>query len=131
MNKLIPIALCVAMLAGCAGMTAEQNEFAELTLETMAMGIGYDMRKSFKMTPEVQLYFDYIEAGKIGIDGARMAEGYLRKITHPLIANRIVRLSEMVGFDLDAAGNLVGVDRVDMRYLQLAAAGFKMGLSLD
>lgn len=129
MKKLILI-LSIALLTGCAGMTVEQEDLAEFAIETMAMGIAYELRGSFEMTPDVEWYFSAIEAGKLDLEGAQVAEQYLATVTHPLIANRMVRLAGMVGFDLDA-GSIVGVDRVDMRYLQTAAKGFKMGLALD
>ena len=51
-------------------------------------------------------------------------------VTHPLIANRLIRLAGMVGFDLNDAGNVINVDKVDIKLLQTAALGFKTGLSL-
>lgn len=129
MKKLILLAL--VLLTGCATMTVDRQEFTIFTVETIAIGIGYDMRDSFEMTPEIETYFTAIEQGKINLQGAQMAEQYLSSVTHPILANRLVRMAAMVGFDLNEAGNVVGVDRVDMRYLQAAARGFKMGLTLQ
>jgi hypothetical protein len=130
MKKLLLIVLALA-LVGCAGWTVDHEDLADFTVETLAIAIGYELRGSFEMTPEVERYFAAIEAGRIDLQGAQVAEAYLGTVTHPLIANRMVRLAGMVGFDLDQAGSVVGVNRVDMRYLQAAANGFRLGLTLE
>jgi hypothetical protein len=124
--------LLVAVLGtGCASMSVEQEDLAEFTVESLAIMVGYELRGSFEMTREVQWYFSAIDAGRLDLQGAQEAEAYLSTVTHPLIANRMLRLAAMVGFDLDQAGSVIGVDQVDMRYLQVAARGLRLGLDLD
>jgi len=113
-----------------AGCKDKERQVAELAIETIAMAVGYELRDSFVWTPEADSYYQAIMEGKMSLDGAQAAEGYLRTQTHPLIANRLVRLAEMVGFNLDA-GSIVGVDKVDMGLLKVAAQGFRMGMLLD
>jgi len=129
MRKLF-IAICVALLfAGCAGME-NQNELTEFTIESTAMVIGYELQESFEWSNSVQTYYDAIMADNITLDGAKAAEAYLSKVTHPMIANRLIRLAGMVGFELNVDGSIIGVDKVDKTYLKAAARGFKMGLDL-
>jgi len=129
MRKLF-IAICVALLfAGCAGME-NQNELTEFTIESTAMVIGYELQESFEWSNSVQIYYDAIMADNITLDGAKAAEAYLSKVTHPMIANRLIRLAGMVGFELNVDGSIIGVDKVDKTYLKAAARGFKMGLDL-
>ena len=123
-------ALMILPFFGCAAMQT-QDEMTDFMVETLAMTIGYEMRKSFEWTPTADQYFNWIMEGKINLDGAKIAEEYLRTVTHVLIANRLVRLASMVGFSLDDLGQVVGVDKVNIKYLQIAAQGFKMGLLLD
>jgi hypothetical protein len=131
MKKLLPIIIIGILLTGCATMTVDEQEVTEFGIESMAMLIGYEMRESFEMTPDIEFYFDAIEKGQINLQGAQMAEQYLSTITHPVLANRFLKMASMVGFDLNEAGNVVGVEKVDIRYLQAAARGFRMGLTLQ
>jgi len=121
--------MCMALVVGCAGMESNP-ELTEFTIESTGMVIGYELQGDFEWTDSVQVYYDAIMAGQISLDGAKAAEAYLSKVTHPMIANRLVRLAGMVGFDLDAAGSIIGVGNVDTTYLKAAARGFKVGLDL-
>lgn len=122
--------LALSMLVGCAGLE-EKPEVTEFAIESIGMAIGYELQGDFEWTDDVQWYYDAIMDGKITVDGAKAAEDYLKTVTHPMIANRLVRLAGMVGFDLDAAGSVIGVENVDITYLKAAAVGFKMGLDLE
>ena len=123
----------IALLIGIAvqGCNFEQSETQDFAIETLSMAIGYELRSGFEWTADVDNYYNAIMEGKISLDAAKLAEGYLRERTHPLIANRLVKLAGMVGFSLDDAGGLIGVDKVDIHLLQVAAQGFKQGLLLD
>ena len=123
--------MVLAMVAGCAGMTVEQQELTEFAIESAAMLIGYELRAAFEWSDDAEKYYQWIMAGHISLEGAKVAEKYLSGVTHPVIANRAVRLAAMVGFDLDAAGSIVGVGNVDVPMLQAAARGFRVGLDLD
>ena len=128
MKNLILILICAVLLGGAVG--CKQNDTAEFLVETMAMGIGYELRDSFEWTSDVDRYYVAIMDGKLTIDAAQAAESYLRTVTHPLIANRMTRLAGMLGFNLDDLGHIVGIGNVDIKMLQAAAFGFKMGLNL-
>lgn len=112
------------MISGC-----EQND-KDFMVETLAMAIGYEMRNDFDWNKDVDAYYNAIMAGKLSLDAAQLAEGYLRGVTHPLLANRFVALAGRVGFDLNELGSVVGVGNVDIKLLQTAATGFRMGLLL-
>jgi len=128
--KKVFVAICVALLfMGCAGMESN-SELTEFTIESTAMVIGYELQGDFEWTSSVQAYYDAIMADNITIAGAQAAEAYLGSVIHPMIANRLVRLAGMVGFDLNDAGSIIGVGNVDKTYLKAAARGFKMGLEL-
>lgn len=119
-------AVMLAVFTGC-----KQDDVTEFAVETLAMGIGYEVKGNFVWSEAADGYYQAIMEGKMSLDAAKVAEGYLREITHPLIANRFVRLAGMVGFDLSSAGEVIGVENVDMGLLKVAAQGFKMGLLLD
>ena len=125
--KYLSVALLIFMVAltGC-----QQDDATELFIETLAMTAGYEMRNHFDWNEGVDNYYLGIMDGKITLDAAKAAEAYLKTRTHPLIANRIVRIAGMVGFTLNDVGEIIGVDKVDIGFLQTAARGFKDGLSL-
>lgn len=118
--------LCIIQIIGCGNQ--QTTEFA---VETLAMTVGYELRNDFEWTQSADSYFNAIMQGKVSLDAAQAAESYLRTITHPLIANRLVGLAGMVGFNLDEYGQVISVDKVNIRLLQTAAQGFRMGLLLD
>jgi hypothetical protein len=122
---LVLVAVCV-LAVGC-----KQDATVEFTIETMALTAGYDLRNDFAWTETADQYFTAIMQGKVSLDAAKAAEGYLRTITHPLIANRLVSLAGMVGFDLNEYNQVIGVEHVNIKLLQVAAQGFRMGLLLD
>jgi hypothetical protein len=125
------IILSIITLAICATViSCEQQDRTSFAIETVGMTIGYELKDSFEWTPEVNRYYNAIMAGKLSIDSAKTAEAYLRTVTHPLIANRLVKLAGMAGFDFDGYGHVIGVDKVDMRLLKAAAQGFKSGFEL-
>ena len=128
MRNLIIILICAVFLGGAIG--CKENDTAEFIVETIAMGVGYDLRNSFEWTPGVDKYYVAIMDGKITLDAAQAAESYLMTVTHPLIANRMVAIAGRVGFELDDLGQIVSVDKVNIAMLQAAAFGFKMGLNL-
>jgi hypothetical protein len=68
--------------------------------------------------------------GKVTLSAAKEAENYLKKSTHPVIANRMLRLAELSGFDL-ADDVIIGIDNVKIEHLQAALIGFKLGLELQ
>ena len=121
-------AILVAMVAmtGC-----KQDQIATDAIETVAMFVGYEIRNDFVWSQNADGYYQAIMEGQVSLDGAQAAEAYLRSKTHPVIANRMVKIAQRVGFDLDAANNIVGVDKVDIPLLKAAAQGFKMGLLLE
>ena len=125
--KTIIAILSALFFIGCAGM--QSQPMTEFAIETMAMGIGYELQEDFEWTESVDQYYAYIMEGTITLDGAKAAEAYLASVTHPLIADRMITLAGMAGFTLDA-GQIVGVERVNIRYLQVAASGFRSGLNL-
>ena len=126
----VACAAAVALtLCSCAGMT-RQGDTAAFAVETLAMTVGYEMRNTFTWTPAADAYYTMIMSGVVSLDGAKAAEEYLRTVTHPLVANRMVRLAGMVGFDMSAASNIVGVGNVNIALLQTAATGFRSGLLL-
>jgi hypothetical protein len=117
--------LCAIIINGC-----DQQDHTEYAIETLSMGIGWQLHDSFEWTPEVDRYYNAILEGKLSLDAAQTAEDYLRTVTHPLIANRLVKLAGMAGFDFDDYGHVIGVDKVDMGLLKVAAIGFRTGLTL-
>lgn len=127
MKKLLIIPLMLIMLisVGC-----DQEQTAEFTIETIAMAIGYDMADGFDWNEGVDKYYNAIMEGKLSIDAAQAAESYLRTVTHPVISNRMVSLASKIGFDIDDLGGIVGVDNVDIHLLQVAAQGFRLGVTL-
>lgn len=127
MKKLI-LFLCVAVtLCGCSRMLNDQQS-AEFTVETAAMALGYELAGDFVWTELADEYYMAIMLGQYTIDGARIAEEYLRTVTHPIIANRLVKIASMIGFGLDENGNIIDISDVDIKLLQAAAYGFKTGL---
>ena len=129
------IALAIALQACTVGCTANihtKSEVTDFAVESLAMAVGYEVAqtKQFIWDETVQAYYDAIIEGEISLNGARRAEDYLRSVTHPLIANRLIKLAGMCGFDLDDYG-VIGVESVDMDLLRVAAVGFKQGLELE
>jgi hypothetical protein len=136
MSKLIYTILAVSIATlvigvSLQGCNLEKSDTQDFTVETLAMAIGYELRNGFDWNASVDNYYNAIMEGKMSIDAAKAAEGYLRERTHPLIANRLVRLAGMVGFKMDDLGGIVGVEAVNIHLLQVAAQGFKQGLLLD
>ncbi len=127
---IILIALTGFLFAGCAGMQ-QKKEVSEFVIETMAMTLGYEMQDSFVWTDDVQQYYDAVMDGEINLLAVQTAESYLKESTHPIIANRMIRLSEMIGFDLAGNDSITGIDNVEIKYLQAALAGFRLGLELQ
>jgi hypothetical protein len=125
--SIMSLIICAVVINVNACVPKDNAEFA---IETLSMTIGYELRDSFEWTPEVDAYYQAIQEGKLSIDAAKTAEDYLRTVTHPLIANRLVKLAAMAGFDFDAYGHLIGIDKVDMGLLKIAALGFRTGLTL-
>ena len=123
------MAVAVIFFSGCAG-TQKNQEIAVFAVETIGMSIGYEMRDTFVWSDEVQKYYDAIMNGELNLLAAQAAEAYLKKRTNPILANRIIRLAEMSGFDLEN-GQIVGVGTVDIAQLQAAFTGFKLGLELQ
>jgi hypothetical protein len=119
------------MFIGCAGLEFKDDVLTEYAIESAALLIGYELRDSFIWTDDAELYYGYIMSGMISLDGAKIAEEYLRTVTHPDIANLLVNLAAMAGFDLDATGNIIGIDNVNSRLLKAAAGGFRLGLTLE
>lgn len=109
----------------------KQDQTTDFAVETLALAIGYELSSGFEWNEDVDRYYTAIMEGKLSLDAAQAAEGYLRTVTHPLIANRLVRLAGMIGFDMDDLGGIAGVDSVDIHLLQIAAQGFKLGLTLN
>ena len=127
MKKLLILLVCMSFI-GCAGVQ-QNEELTEFAIQTMAMTIGFEMQDSFNWTPEVQVYYDQVMAGNLTLSAASTAEAYLKKTTHPLIANRMVRLAEMTGFDV-VGDSVIGIENVDIKLLQTAFTGFRTGLEL-
>ena len=121
-------AVCLAI--GLSSCKVQDEELATFAVETAAMGIGYELKGDFEWNADVQRYYSAIMEGKIDLDAAQVAEGYLREKTHPLIANRMVTLAGMMGFGLNGLGQIVDVSAVKIPYLQAAAEGFRTGLTL-
>ena len=130
MRKMIVlIALFVFLLAGCAGLQ-QNKEVSEFAIETMAMTLGYELRDSFVWSDEVQEYYDAVMAGNITLSAVNTAEVYLKENTHPIIVNRMIRLGEMSGFDF-VDGSIIGIENVNIEYLQTALTGFRIGIELQ
>jgi hypothetical protein len=133
MKTFFAILLVVVVLAGVSFTVScdlGQSATQDFAVETLAMAIGYELRTGFEWTSSVDSYYNAIMEGKMSLDAAQAAEGYLKKKTHPLIANRLVKLAGMVGFDFDA-GKIIGVEKVNIHLLQVAAQGFRTGILLS
>ena len=130
MKWFVAIGLVTGMLMGAGAYGCKQDQTAEFAVESLAMAIGYELRSSFEWTPQADSYYNAIMSGDISLNGAQAAESYLRTVTHPLIANRLIRLAGMVGFNLDTAGSVVGIGSVDLGLLKAAAMGFRQGTLL-
>lgn len=122
--------LLFAGMAGCSGVLNSDDATTQFMIETIAIEIGYEMRNDFTWTETVDNYYTAIMEGKVTIDGAQAAEAYLKTVFHPVVANRLVKLAKLVGFDLSDVGSIAGIDNVDIALLQCAASGFKIGLNL-
>ena len=118
------------LLTSCAS-SQSQEEVTNFTVESMALLIGYEMRDSFEWTEQTEQYYQAILAGNLSLDGAQVAAKYLRETIHPVLADRMIRLAIMSGFDIDSLGNVIGISNVKLPLLQSAAQGFKMGLHLE
>ena len=129
LKKLLSVVLLIVFV-GCAGQIAN-DQMTEFAIETAAILVGQEVQGSFDWTDDTEQYYQYILAGKLTLEGAKIAEAYLARQMNPLVANRLIRLAAMAGFDLDAAGSIAGVANVDMTLLQAAARGFKLGLELE
>ena len=128
MKKLI--ILFSILLIGCAGLQIQDNQTAEYAIETMAILAGYDIASRFEWTSDTQKYYSAIMEGNVSLDGAQAAEAYLRTVTHPVLANRIIRLAEMCGFTLGLNSQVIGIENVNIPLLQTVAVGFKQGLEM-
>jgi hypothetical protein len=130
MRKMIfLITLFGFLFLGCAGLR-QNKEVAEFSIETLAMTLGYEVRDSFVWSDEVQKYYDAVMVGNITLSAVTTAEVYLKENTHPIIVNRMIRLGEMSGFD-SVDGSIIGIDNVNIEYLQTAFTGFKIGIELQ
>lgn len=126
---LIFLVMAMTILSGCAGMDTK-DEMTQFAIETLGMRIGYDMRNSFEWTEDVQAYYDAVMVGQIDLFAAQAAQEYLKGRTHPLIADRMLRLAELTGFQTGMAG-IIGIGTVDIELLKAAVNGFRMGLFLE
>ena len=88
---------------------ANNEETIAFSIESTALLIGHELKDKFEWSDTAELFYLYIMDGKVTLESAKIAESYLREVTHPVIANRLVRLAGMVGFDLNDAGELIGV----------------------
>lgn len=136
MKKMLAILIVFTMIFssfGCAGWdNIKKEDVANFAIETLAMWIGYKMQESFTWTEDAQGYYMAIQQGSLDLIAAQKAQKYLFNNTHPMIADRMIRLGTMVGFTLNGmTGEVIGIDEVDIGLLQVAAEGFKMGLYLD
>lgn len=132
--KRVAILLCILMFAGCGKIDFFKSDIEKndgFMTETLGMALGAEMKDSFEWTPEVEKRYQDIMDEKLSLGVAQAVEAYLSEHTHPLIANRVIRLAGIIGFDLDDAGSIIGIGDVDMRLLQAAASGFKQGLLLE
>lgn len=129
----IIIALLFATMAmsGLVSGCKKSDDMTQFAVETLAMSVGYELKNDFEWTPQADAYYQAIMDGNVSLDAAKAAETYLRTVTHPLIANRLVRLAGMVGFQLDDLGSVVNVDNVDIGLLKAAAQGFRLGMMLE
>lgn len=130
-NLCILMALLPFVTIGCAGIQVNDDAITEFAIESLAMGIGYEMKGAFEWSDGAEDYYLAIMDGEYSLEAAQLAEAYLRQYTHPLIANRMVRLAGMIGFGLNDMDEIVNIDAVDLRLLQAAARGFKSGLELS
>lgn len=129
-RKELAVLLLIMPLIGCAGQIPD-DEMTTFAIESTAMILAYEIRDDFDWTDDTEQYYGYIMDGNLTLDGAKIAEEYLKTQTHPIIADRLVRLAVMAGFDLDQTGSIAGVENVDLGLLQAAARGFKSGLELE
>ena len=120
-----------AMINGCATTGKTDPQVQTFAIESAAMVVGYEAQDQLQWTDEMEAYYQAIQSGIVTLDGAQAAEAYLRTMTHPVIANRLVELARIMGFGLDDAGTIESVAHVNIPMLQAAARGFKQGLMLD
>lgn len=118
------------VLISCAGMQVNQNETNEFIIESLAMVVGNELKNDFEWDAKVDKYYTAIMNGEMSIDGAKAVEVYFSKKYPPILVNRFIKIASLAGFDLNAAGSIIGVENVDIGLLQAAASGFKMGLEL-
>jgi len=118
------------MLNGCATTGKTDPQVQAYAIESAALMAGYEAQDSLQWTDEMEAYYQAIQSGTVTLDGAQAAEAYLRTMTHPVIANRLVELARIMGFGLDASGVIESVEMVNIPMLQAAARGFKQGLML-
>lgn len=128
---LLMVALVLPLCIGCSGVLNSGSPTTQFVVESIAIEIGYEMRNDFTWTEMVDKYYTAIMEGKVTINGAQAAEAYLKTVFHPVVANRLVKLAKLVGFDLSDIGSIAGIDNVDITLLQCAASGFKIGLNLE
>jgi len=120
----------MSIMSGCATTGKTDPQVQSFTIESAAMVVGYEAQDQLQWTDEIEAYYQAIQSGTVTLDGAQAAESYLRTMTHPVIANRLVELARIMGFGLDASGMIESVATVNIPMLQAAARGFKQGVML-
>lgn len=132
-RKNIKLGILVMLLCGLIGCSknVKNGDLVLYTIETVGVEVGYELRDSFVWTDQVQIYYDAVMAGNLTPDMVQLAEAFLKEQTHPVIANRIIRLAILCGFTVEPDGVLTGVENVDLQHLQAAIRGFKQGLEIQ
>jgi hypothetical protein len=134
MKNLFSLALCVALLVGCAGMptiqfqTANQEQVAKIAVSIGSKAIGLKLKSmGFIWTEEIELFYRMITAqDQLTLDAAQLAEGYIRENVDPLIQDDVFELAKLIGIQFDREGQVVGTSNVKIALLQVAATGFRL-----
>jgi hypothetical protein len=134
MKRLFALALCIALMAGCAGMptiqfqTANQEQVAKIAVSIGSKAIGLKVKSmGFIWTEEIEIFYQMITAqDELTLDAAQMAEGYIRENIDPLIQDDVFELAKLIGIKFNSEGRVVGTQNVKMALLQTAATGFRL-----
>jgi hypothetical protein len=129
MSILTAVFVMATAFTGCA--TIGQSEQMEFTAGTVAMYAGYELRDQFEWTDEVECYYRAIMDGELTLDAAKLVEAYLYERYPDIVANRLIKLASMVGFDLNELNQITSIENVDMGLLKVAASEFRAGLNMD
>ena len=131
MKWFVAVGIVIGMLMGAGAYGCKQDQVTSLIIETAAMQLGYEVRNSFAWDENTMRYYDDFIEGRITVEAAQLAEGYLRSMRHPVIARQFTKIAGLVGCTIDPVGNIIGVSGIDPSLLKVAAQGFRQGTLLQ